>query len=145
MASEMQTSLPTTALSSKTKMAKYANKSRSSHSFSVNDCVLLSTKNLSIEDRSGMRKLHLKFCGPFKIIERIYNLSFRLKLSEPIKARRIDDVFYCSLFKPYIPDKCSWDDKPLPSKNIQGVWSRSIFWIKQDAGEATLLGEVERL
>ena len=100
-------------------MAEYANNSRSQHSFSVNNDVWLSTKNLSIEDGSGMRKLHPKFCGPIKIIEKINNVSFRLELSEPMKARGIHDVFHCSLFKPYIPDEYGRYDRPLPLVNIQ--------------------------
>ena len=89
------------------------------HSFSVNDDVCLSTKNLSIEDVSGKRKLYHKFYGPFKIIEKINNVSFWLELSEPMKARRIHDAFRCSLFKPYIPDKYGRFDQSLPPVNMQ--------------------------
>ena len=101
------------------KMAKYANKSRMAHNFSVGDQVWLSTKNLSIEDGSGMRKLHPKFCGPFKIAEKINEVTFRLNLSEPMKARKIHDAFHTSLLKPYVPDKFGRYDKPLPPVNIQ--------------------------
>ena len=66
-----------------------------------------------------MRKLHPKFCGPFKIVEKINDLSLRLNLSEPMKARGIHDVFYYSFFKPYIPDKYSRYDHPLPPVYIQ--------------------------
>ena len=60
------------------KMAECANKSRNPHMFSVDDKVWLSTKNLSIEDGSGMRKLHPKFCGPFRITENMNDVLFRL-------------------------------------------------------------------
>ena len=60
------------------KMAEYASKSRTPHIFSVYDNVKLSTKNLSIEDGIGMRKSHPKFCGPFRITEKINDVSFRL-------------------------------------------------------------------
>ena len=71
------------------KMEKYANKSRTTHNFKVGDKVLLSTEYLSLEDGSRMRKLSPKFSGPFKIIERVTDVTFRLNKSEPIKARRI--------------------------------------------------------
>ena len=50
-------------------MAEYTNKSRFLRTFSANDKVWLSTKNLSIEVGSAIRKLHPKFCSPFKITE----------------------------------------------------------------------------
>ncbi len=40
-------------------MAVYANKSCIPHSFNVDDYIWLSTRNLSLEDESGMRKLKL--------------------------------------------------------------------------------------
>ena len=101
------------------KMAEYANKSRIPHDFKVNDLVWLSTKNLSIEDGSGIRKLHPKFCGPFKITKRINDVAFKLELSEPMKARGIHDTFHCSLLKPYNPDTFGRYDKPLPPIQIQ--------------------------
>ena len=66
-------------------MAEYANESRSLQSLSVNDNVWLSTKNLSIEDGSVMRKLLPKFCDSIKIVKEINDLSFRLGLWEQWK------------------------------------------------------------
>ena len=100
-------------------MAEYANKSRIPHKFQVDDLVWLSTKNLSIEDGSGIRKLHPKFCGPFKILKQINDVTFKLELSDPMKARGVHDAFHCSLLKPYVPDKFGRYDKPLPPVKIQ--------------------------
>ena len=100
-------------------MATYANKFRKQHDFKVNDKVLLSTKNLSLEDGSGSRKLNPKFCGPFKIIEKVTNVSFRLELSEPMKARGIHNTFHVSLLKPFLEDKFDRYDPPLPPVNIE--------------------------
>ena len=66
-----------------------------------------------------MRKLHPNFCGPFKVVEKINDASFRLDLSEPMKERGVHDVFPCSLFKPYIPDNYGRYDQPLLPVNIQ--------------------------
>ena len=96
------------------KMAKYANKSRMQQKFNIGDKVWLSTKNLSLEDGSGSRKLNPKFCGPFKILEKITEVTYRLELSEPMKARRIHDAFHTSLLKPYFEDKFERYGKPLP-------------------------------
>ena len=101
------------------KMATYANKFRKQHDFKVNDKVLLSTKNLSLEDGSGSRKLNPKFCGPFKIIEKVTNVSFRLELSEPMKAKGIHNTFHVSLLKPFHEDKFDRYDSPLPPVNIE--------------------------
>ena len=97
------------------RMAEYANKSRLPHNFAVNDKVWLSTKNLSIEDGSGSRKLHPKFCGPFVIKEKISEVTFRLALSEPMKARGIHDAFHVSLLKPFVEDTFQRDPAPEPA------------------------------
>ena len=61
-------------------MAEYINKSRIPRDFKVNDLVWLSNKNLFIEDRSGIRKLHPKFFRPFKITKKINEVAFKPKL-----------------------------------------------------------------
>ena len=95
-------------------MAKYANKSRKDHNFKVGHTVWLSTQNLSLEDGSGTRKLNPKFCGPFKITEKINDVTFRLGLSEPMKARRIHDTFHVNLLKPFVSDQFGRDPGPEP-------------------------------
>ena len=97
------------------KMAEYANKSRLPHTFSVGDRVWLATKNLSLEDGSGSRKLHPKFCGPFEITQKINQVTFRLKLSDPMKAKGIHDAFHVSLLKPYVEDTFSRTEEPSPA------------------------------
>ena len=101
------------------KMATYANKFRKAHEFKVGDKVWLSTKNISFEDGSGSRKLNPKFCGPFPVTEKITDVTFRLELSEPMKARGIHDAFHVSLLKPFKPDKFNRYDKPLPPVRIE--------------------------
>ena len=100
------------------RMAEYANKSRLPHDFAVNDKVWLSTKNLSLEEGSGSRKLHPKFCGPFTIKEKINNVTFRLEISAPMKARRIHDAFHVSLLKPFAEDPFQRDPQPEPAITI---------------------------
>ena len=81
------------------KMENYASRSRIPHKFKKEDMVLLSTKNLSLEDSNGMRKLNPKFYGPFKILETITEVTLRVELSEHMKGRKIHDAFHVSLLK----------------------------------------------
>ena len=81
--------------------------------------MLLSTKNISLEDGSGSRKLHPKFCGPFKITEKINEATFRLDLSEPMKTKGIHDAFHVSLLKPFIEDSFDRYDPPLPPVSLR--------------------------
>lgn len=85
-------------------MARQANKSRKDHQFKSGDQVLLSTKNLALEDGAGTRKLNPRFCGPFNIQEMITKVTAKLNLSEPMRAKGIHDTFHVSLLKPYVAD-----------------------------------------
>jgi hypothetical protein len=96
------------------KTAEYANKSRIDHSFKVGELAWLSTKNLKFEDGSGSRKLNPRFCGPFKILEKINDVTVRMKLSEPMKAIGIHDAFHVSLLKPFNKDSFEREDEPEP-------------------------------
>ena len=84
------------------------------HNFQVNDKVWLSTENLSLEDGSGTRKLHPKFCGPFRITEKISDVTYRLELPDPMKAKVIHNAFLVRLLKPFVEDIFGRYDKPLP-------------------------------
>ena len=99
------------------KMAEYANRSRLPHNFAVNDKVLLSAKNLALEESRGSRKLHPKFCGPLVITEKISNVAFRLELSGPMKIRWIHNAFHVSLLKPFVEDVFQRD--PAPELAVQ--------------------------
>ena len=97
------------------KMANYTNRSRIPRGFKIGDMVLLSTKNLSIEDSSDMRELNPKLCYPFKILEKITEVTFRLELSAPMKVRKIHDAFHVSPLKRYHEDLFLKYVEPLPS------------------------------
>ena len=94
--------------------ARYANKRQLPHRFAVSDPVWLSTKNFSLEDGSGSRKLHPKFCGPFEITKKINDVTFSLKLSEPMIARGIHNAFHVSLLRPYKTDEFEREAPPPP-------------------------------
>ena len=72
----------------------YYDKKHRDIQFSVGDLVLLSTQNLRL--KGIPHKLQRKFCGPYKILERIGTQAYRLKLPD---SWRIHPVFHISLLK----------------------------------------------
>ena len=86
-------------------MAKYANRKRIDHSFKVGDRVLLPTKNLKLESGSNTRKLHPKYCGPFKILRQISPFKFKIDLSHPLLAKGVHDTFHANLHQPSKSDR----------------------------------------
>ncbi len=76
--------------------AKYANKKRRDVHFKLGQLVLLSTANLNLEERAP--KLADRYVGPFKIIEVIHQVNYKLDLPTSMK---IHPVFHVSKLKSY--------------------------------------------
>jgi hypothetical protein len=92
----------------------FANTKRRDVQFKVGDKVMLSTKNIHLNN-PGPRKLLPRWCGPFKVIKTIGAVAYKLKLADTM---RIHDVFHVSLLKPYHPD--SRVKAPPPPLHIGG-------------------------
>ena len=92
--------------------ATYANKKRTPCTMKLNDLVMLSTKNLNLDNASSRNKLNPKYCGPFRITEQINPVTFRLALSQPLKSRGVHNAFHSSLLVPYKPDLFKRIPKP---------------------------------
>jgi hypothetical protein len=75
----------------------YADKARRDHEFKEGDYVLLSSKNLKF--KTGIKKLHPKFLGPFPIIKMINPCAAKIDL--PKSYTRIHPVFHVSLLRPF--------------------------------------------
>lgn len=66
--------------------------------YDVGTFVLLNTRNIRLKGPSdGARKLMPKFIGPFRIIQKVGNVAYKLELPESMK--RIHNVFHVSLLK----------------------------------------------
>ena len=72
--------------------------------------VLLSSKNLHL---AGIRKLRARFVGPFRVLERIRKIAYRLELRSRFKD--VHNIFHVSQLKKYIPGGSSTN----PPKPIQ--------------------------
>jgi hypothetical protein len=75
----------------------YADKSRAAHNFQQGQKVLLATKNLKF--KTGVRKLHPKYVGPFKILEMVGSNAAKLDL--PAVYSRLHPVFHVSLLREF--------------------------------------------
>ena len=94
----------------------YYNKKHRDIQFSVGDLVLLSTQNLRL--KGIPHKLQRKFCGPYKIVEKIGTQAYRLKLPD---TWRIHPVFHVSLLKQWkestvqqVPGEVELEDADQP-------------------------------
>ena len=71
--------------------------------FEVNDWVFLKVAPWKGVIRFQKRgKLNPRYIGPFRILERIGPVAYRLEL--PFELSRIHNVFHVSMLKKYVPD-----------------------------------------
>ncbi|KAJ0954851.1 putative nucleotidyltransferase, Ribonuclease H [Helianthus annuus] len=82
----------------------YANKRRKPLEFEVNDRVMLKVSPWKGVVRFGKRgKLNPRYVGPFKILERIGKVAYRLEL--PAELGNVHDVFHVSQLKKCLVDE----------------------------------------
>ena len=62
--------------------------------FFAGDLVLLSTQNLQL--KGILHKLQRKFCGPYKVLERLGTQAYRFKL---LDSWRLHPMFHMSMLK----------------------------------------------
>jgi hypothetical protein len=83
----------------------YADRRRRPLEFEVGDYVFLRVKADRGIVRFGKKgKLAPRYIGPFEILERIGNVSYRIAL--PPSLERVHDVFHVSMLRKYVPDDC---------------------------------------
>jgi hypothetical protein len=77
---------------------KYADARRSAHDIAVGEEVLLSTANLRLRN-PGAQKLMPRYVGPFKVLQEVGPVAFKLELPHTLRA--IHPVFHVSLLRRY--------------------------------------------
>jgi hypothetical protein len=130
------------------KMKTYADRSRIDHSFKVGDFVWLLNRNIRTTRPS--KKLDHKRLGPFQLIERINDVTFRLELPSNI---RLSNTFHVSLLEPttqafmdnyktpqpiFVDDHEEFEvEKILDHKVIQGLDYFLVKWSNYDDANNT--------
>ena len=87
-------------LSAQQRQKAYHDRKARAKQFEVGSEVLLSTKNIAFKN-PGTAKLLPKYVGPFKVLDRIGTVAYRLLLPETMK---IHNVFHVSLLEQYRSD-----------------------------------------
>ena len=95
--SSLQLQVQTSLAEAQARMTKMANRSRHDSSHAVGDKVWLATKNLPL--KMGTRKLAGIWAGPFRVLDCIGPVAYRLSLPEDWK---IHNVFHASQLKAVI-------------------------------------------
>lgn len=112
--------------------ARYADKHRRLHVFSVGDHVMLSTEHLSAYQHVS-KKLRARWCGPFKVIQVVTPVAVKLELPASI---RIHPVVHAEWLKPVpghvatqgafeLPEDQD-DDELLPVSQVDLVLDKEV-------------------
>ncbi|XP_027124259.1 uncharacterized protein LOC113769254 [Coffea eugenioides] len=80
----------------------YTDNRRKDLEFEVGDKVVLKVTPLQSFTVEKGKKLQPRYVGPFKILQRVGNVAYRLEL--PASLSRIHDIFHISMLKKYHPD-----------------------------------------
>ena len=103
--------------------------------YNVGDLVLLATKNLRLQ---GPRKLQDRFVGPFRVLQKIGKMAYKLDLSRGrhLQAlRNIYDVFHVSLLRPHQDNGLGTDIPPIDVNGDMEFEVEAILKHRQIRGE----------
>jgi hypothetical protein len=87
-----------TLIAAQQRQKAFADQRRTEKVFSVGDQVLLSTKYLKIKHAEKSRKLLPKWVGPFKVVQVVGPVAYKLEMTPGWK---VHPVFHVSLLEPY--------------------------------------------
>src|SRR5690606_33208465 len=84
---------------SQAQQAKYYNSKHKDENFKQGDLVLLSTENLPFKSTTNIRKFRERFIGPFKVIKKVTDVTYKLDLPT---SWAIHNTFHVSKLRRYI-------------------------------------------
>jgi hypothetical protein len=101
-------------LNAQQKQAEYANTHRRHVTFNIDDRVWLSTEHLHLPSTSS-QKLQHRWCGPFTIVKKLSDVTYKLKLTGMLATSKIHPTFHVSYLRPFVEfDKFAHDPDDLP-------------------------------
>ena len=83
------------------RMKQQADQHRSERSFEVGDWVFLRLQQMSFKQAKKDNKLSPKYYGPYKVLQKIGTMAYKLKLPA---SSRVHPVFHVSCLKKVIGD-----------------------------------------
>jgi len=95
-------------LAARQRQKAFADKSRRELTLAVNSRVMLSTQNLRLHTTKA-RKFLPRWIGPYKVVECLGPVAYRLELPATLK---VHDVFHVGLLKPYTGSATAADIPP---------------------------------
>jgi len=144
-------------LAAQQRQEQYANRTRRDIRYNVGDRVWLSTTNLRLPTTNSIKLQH-RWCGPFRISQKIGDVNYKLKLTGQLKGSRIHPIFHVNLLRPFIefdrfrhdpddlPPVAAWVDdesavyeveRIMKHRQYRGKLQYLVKWYNYDAADAT--------
>jgi transposase InsO family protein len=114
----------------KANQERNANKSRRDVKYQVGDMVLLSSSHINLASQANRpsKKLQHRFTGPYRIVQQVSHVAFKLALPDTLK---IHPVFHVSLLRPYMdPAETPNRDVPPPPPPAVTIDSQPEFEVE---------------
>jgi hypothetical protein len=96
-------------IKSQEKQKKYADMHRRDLSFNVDDYVWVSTGNLR-KSNDNSSKLKHRYAGPYKVLEKIGTVTYKLQIPEAQLSRKVHPVYHVSKLRKFYPRLSSFAD-----------------------------------
>ncbi|KAF2308257.1 hypothetical protein GH714_039451 [Hevea brasiliensis] len=111
-------------------MKQYVDLKRRDVEFQVGDHVYLKLqpyRQQSVSKRAS-QKLASRYFGPYRVLERVGKLAYKLELPA---GSKVHPVFHVSLLKQHIGDTFPVSDVlPLLSDDVKPFWNQQQYWIQ---------------